>query len=548
MTLTVRAEDDGARLPSQGTNLLELLEDAASGRGSVHFLASDPEPTPIRALWSASGDAARWISTKVGAGSTVASVLSNTRSCAIALLGAWRAGCTVASLPLPGRGMSAETYLEQLRRFCEAACVDVLMVDSAHKALVPAASVPVHAFDEVLSGGPPRALDGGGALVQFTSGSVGTPKGIHLTLDAVGANVAAILSALEPRSGDSSCSWLPLSHDMGLIGLFLAPIAAGAPRFGHHRLALMAPEMFIANPRSWLRNCSDVGATFTVVPNFALELAVRTAGRVGPLDLSRLRACIVGSESVRADTLRRFTETFVPSGFDRRSFCPAYGMAEATVAVTVVRPDQPWRSISPDSSDGNVVANAKPASELVSTGPPIDGVDVRVVSEGGAIGPIEVRSASLLDRYLGAELRLTADGYFPTRDLGMLESGELFVLGRSDEVIIVAGRNVYPADVEAAAVTEPRVRPGCVAAVEAPGGGVAIVAEPRAHGLPMAELTQASGRIRSAVARELGVGPVTVAFVPRGSLPKTPSGKLRRVSIKSALTQGDAVLTREDFA
>jgi acyl-CoA synthetase (AMP-forming)/AMP-acid ligase II len=548
MTLTVRAEDYGARLPSQGTNLLELLEDAASGRGSVHFLASDPEPTPIRALWSASGDAARWISTKVGAGSTVASVLSNTRSCAIALLGAWRAGCTVASLPLPGRGMSAETYLEQLRRFCEAACVDVLMVDSAHKALIPAASVPVHAFDEVLSGGPPRALDGGGALVQFTSGSVGTPKGIHLTLDAVGANVAAILSALEPRSGDSSCSWLPLSHDMGLIGLFLAPIAAGAPRFGHHRLALMAPEMFIANPRSWLRNCSDVRATFTVVPNFALELAVRTAGRVGPLDLSRLRACIVGSESVRADTLRRFTETFVPSGFDRRSFCPAYGMAEATVAVTVVRPDQPWRSISPDGSDGNVVANAKPASELVSTGPPIDGVDVRVVSEGGAIGPIEVRSASLLDRYLGAELRLTADGYFPTRDLGMLESGELFVLGRSDEVIIVAGRNVYPADVEAAAVTEPRVRPGCVAAVEAPGGGVAIVAEPRAHGLPMAELTQASGRIRSAVARELGVGPVTVAFVPRGSLPKTPSGKLRRVSIKSALTQGDAVLTREDFA
>lgn len=546
MTLTACTEDDGARL-SQGTNLLELLEDAASGRGSVHFLASDPEPTPIRALWSASGDAARWISTKVGAGSTVASILSNTRSCAIALLGAWRAGCTVASLPLPGRGMSAETYLEQLRRFCEASCADALMVDPAHKALIPTPPARVHTFEEVFSGGPPRSFDGGGALIQFTSGSVGTPKGIHLTLDAVGTNVAAILSALEPRSGDSSCSWLPLSHDMGLIGLFLTPIAAGAPQFGHHRLALMTPEMFITNPGSWLRNCSDVGATFTVVPNFALELAVRTAGRLRPLDLSRLRACIVGSESVRAATLRRFTETFVPSGFDRRSFCPAYGMAEATVAVTVVRPDQPWRSISPDGSDGRVVANGKPPSELVSTGPPIDGVDVRVETEGGAIGPIEVRSPSLLDHYLAGELRLTADGYFPTRDLGMVESGELFVLGRSDEVIIVAGRNVYPVDVEAA-VTEPTVRRGCVAAIEAPGGGVAIVAEPRAHGLPMAELTKACRLIRSAVARQLGVAPVTVAFVPRGSLPKTPSGKLRRASIKSALTQGDAVLTREDFA
>jgi acyl-CoA synthetase (AMP-forming)/AMP-acid ligase II len=545
MTLTACTEDDGPRL-SQGTNLLELFEDAASGRGSVHFLASDPEPTPIRALWSASGDAARWISTKVGAGSTVACVLSNTRSCAIALLGAWRAGCTVASLPLPGRGMSAETYLEQLRRFCEVSCADVLMVDPAHKALIPTPPVRVHAFDEVLSGGPPRPLDRGGALVQFTSGSVGTPKGIHLTLDAVGTNVAAILSALEPRSGDSSCSWLPLSHDMGLIGLFLTPIAAGAPQFGHHRLALMTPEMFITNPGSWLRNCSDVGATFTVVPNFALELAVRIAGRLRALDLSRLRACIVGSESVRAATLRRFTETFVPYGFDHRSFCPAYGMAEATVAVTVVRPDQPWRSISPDGSDGRVVANGKPASELVTTGPPIDGVDVRVVSERGAIGQIEVRSPSLLDRYLGTELHLTADGYFPTRDLGMLEGGELFVLGRSDEVIIVAGRNVYPADIEAA-VPEPTVRRGCVAAVEAPGGGVAIVAEPRAHGLPSAELTKACRLIRSAVARQLGVAPVTVAFVPRGSLPKTPSGKLRRVSIKRELTQGDAVLTREDF-
>jgi acyl-CoA synthetase (AMP-forming)/AMP-acid ligase II len=519
-------------------SVLELLEDAATGHGSVRFLSSDAEATPIRTLWAQSGDAARWITNTVGAGRTIAALLSNSRSCAAFLIGAWRAGCTVASLPLPGRGMSIEAYVDQLGRFCAAAGADTLMLDAAYAGLIERPPVPVHVYDEVLAGGPLCSFGDEGALVQFTSGSLGAPKGIHLTLDAVGANVEAILSTVEPVAGDSSCSWLPLSHDMGLIGLFLTPLAAGAPRFGHHDLVLMTPEKFVANPNSWLRTCSEFGSTFTVVPNFALELAVRTARRVGALDLSRVRVCIVGSESVRAETLTRFTDTFAPYGFRPRAFCPAYGMAEATVAVTAVRPHQHWRSIASDRPG---------CPPLVSTGPPISGVDVRVDSPEGVVGQIEFRSPSLLDHYIGAELHLTDDGYFRTSDLGVIDDGELFVVGRSDEVIIVAGRNLYPADIEAA-LPAGTVRPGCLAAVEAPGGGLALVAESKSSRLATTDLNRVCQSIRSAVATATGVGATTIALVPRGSLLKTPSGKLRRLAIRNALAQNDGVLFRKDFA
>ena len=537
-----------ARRETSGRSVLDLLEDAASGHGTVRFVASDTEATSISTLWAQSGDAARWITKTVGAGSTIAALLSNTRPCAAFLIGAWRVGCTVASLPLPGRGMSIESYMEQLGRFCAAAGAETLMVDAAHAGLIPNPPVPLHTYDEVLAGGPTCPFDGGGALVQFTSGSLGTPKGIFLSLDAVGANVEAIISTIEPDVGDSSCSWLPLSHDMGLIGLFLTPLAAGAPRFGHHDLVLMTPEKFVANPNSWLRTCSDFGSTFTVVPNFALELAVRTAKRAGSLDLSRIRVCIVGSESVRADTLKRFTDTFAPHGFQPRAFCPAYGMAEATVAVTAVRPQQHWRAMSFDgaSLNGSTIGGPDPHT-LVSTGPPIDGVDVRVPGPEGAVGQIEFRSPSLLDRYIGAELRLTDDGYFRTSDLGLIDGGELFVVGRSDEVIIGAGRNLYPADIEAA-LPEGMVRAGCVAAVEAPGGGLAIVAETRTSRMEPTELDRVCRSIRGAVAVATGVGAATVAFVHRGALLKTPSGKLRRLAIRTALADGESLLWRKDFA
>jgi fatty-acyl-CoA synthase len=532
-------------LNPQAVSLLDLLDDAASGRGTVHFVADEPEPTPVGALWDASADAARWTAAHVGAGGRVAAVLTNTRACVAALFGAWRAGCTVASLPLPARGMSAEVYVEQLLRFCEAAGASALMLDPAHAALLGGASLPVavHTFDEVLAGGPPAVFDGVPTLVQFTSGSVGTPKGIELSLDAVGTHVLAIVTALDPDAGEGTCSWLPLSHDMGLIGQLLAAVVAGASRFGDHRLTLMKPETFIANPRSWLRTCSQTNSTITVAPNFALELAIRTSGRVGPIDLSRMRSIIVGSESVHADTLRRFADAFAPVGFRPLALCPAYGMAEATLAVTMVRPSEPWRSVVQPAGGRALAGTDRP---LVSTGTPLGGVEVRVTAPDGAVGSIEFRSDSMLSRYIGAELLLTDDGYFRTGDVGLMDGDELFVIGRGDEVIVVAGRNLYPADIETT-VTHDAIRPGCIAAVAAHDGSLAIVVEPRVASMSETELRAACGKIRSAVASQTGCAPATIAFVPRGSLPKTPSGKLRRRAISSSLANDEGLLARVDY-
>jgi acyl-CoA synthetase (AMP-forming)/AMP-acid ligase II len=540
--VTIRLAAEPEAVSVRAPSIVDMLDDAATGHGTVQFVGEDPDPTPIGTLWDESERAARWIAAKVGTGGSVAAVLTNSRACVAALFGAWRAGCTVASLPLPSPGMAPHVYAEQITRFYNVAGAQALMLDPAHLPLLADAPPAKHTFDEALSGGARFSSGADGALVQFTSGSVGTPKGIYLTLDAVGAHVEAILAALQPGDGAGSCSWLPLSHDMGLIGQLLSPLAAGAPRFGHHRLTLMKPEAFVSNPRSWLRTCAQTRSTITVAPNFALELAVRTSGRIGSLDLSSLESLIVGSESVHADTLGRFADAFEPLGFRPLAFCPAYGMAEATLAVTIVRPHEPWRS-TVLADDASPETAARP---IVSTGFPVEGCEVRVTAPDGVVGPIQFRSPSMLSRYIGADLRLTPDGFFATGDVGVMDRGELFVVGRGDEVIVVAGRNLYPADIETA-VKHEAIRPGCVAAVAAPGGGLAIVVEPKASKASSADLELACRRIRALVAGQTGCAPSTVAFIPRGSLPKTPSGKVRRLAIRNTLATGDGLLARVDF-
>jgi acyl-CoA synthetase (AMP-forming)/AMP-acid ligase II len=541
MTVDV-ADAAGPDSRAASISILDLLDDSATGHGTVHFPGEEPEPTPFSELWRASERAAQWIGANIGTGATVAAVLTNTRACVTTLIGAWRAGCTVASLPLPARGISPERYADQLTRFCSAAGAQSLFVDAASRAMLDGASLTVHTFDEAMAGGPRSSSAESGALVQFTSGSLGTPKGIYLTLDAVGANCLAVIDALAPGPGDSFCSWLPLSHDMGLIGQLLSSLSAGAPRFGHHSLTLMKPETFMASPRSWLRTCSETGATHSVVPNFALDLSVRASRRLGALDLSRLRSMVIGSESVRAETLVRFTEAFEPAGFRPIAFCPGYGLAEATVAVTLVRTHEPWRSVAPPAGQTSAGSPGRP---LVSTGAPIERVEVRVVAPDGAVGPIEFRSPAQLSHYIGAELSLTDDGYFVTGDIGLMDGGELFVMGRGDEAIVVAGHNVFPDDIESA-VHHESIRRSCIAAVAAPDGGLAVVVEPNAI-MSVAELEAACRGIRTATAGQTGWSPATVAFVPRGSLPKTPSGKLRRLAIAQSLAAGEGLLARVDF-
>ncbi len=504
-------------------------------------------------LWRTSAAAKRSISSRWGVEARVAGVLSSSSACVATLLGTWRAGGTFSSLPHPSRGMSPDAYVKQLALICDLVGAQVLLVEAAYRQFLPELPIETVTFEEVANGTPGRKMGDreGGALVQFTSGSTAQPKGVRLTLDAIAANVISILAWLQIERGDATCSWLPLSHDMGLIGMCLASVAAASPRMGLGDLVLIDPEHFLKRPAVWLRCCTDLGISITGAPNFGLEMALRSRGSDRPLNLAKLRILITGAERVRADTLRRFDAAFAPAGLRPTAICPAYGLAEATLAVTMVPPQRRWESRVLDRdalSHGTWrQADSPEGIELVSNGPTIPGVAIRCgPSTDTSIGTIEVAGPSLLQDYVGADLVLSEDGWFTTADLGYVADGELFVVARTDDVLTIAGRNYYASDLEFA-VTNEVVRTGAVAAVATSDGRYALVAEPR-DDASADQLNLACRAIRLDQLRRTGAAPTSVVFVPPRSLPKTPSGKLQRFKIPAALESGMLpVQARLDF-
>src|SRR5437016_1987050 len=265
--------------------------------------------------------------------------------CLVSLLGAWRAGITTLSLPYPGRSAPLDEYRRQLLDIGRTAGVELLVLPERLASLDLEGAVRITSFRECAA--HPRRADVAdpGEFVQFSSGSTGRPKGVRLSSSAIAADVTAILDHLAPHSeGVVACSWLPLSHDMGLIGMCLAGLASTGPPWRGRRLALMPPERMVARPHRWLQACSEIGATVTSAPNFALDLVVAHPGAVpASVDLRPLKVLIVGSEPIMPGALRRFGQAMAPLGFDEAALCPAYGMAEAAVAVTMVPPHEHWR-------------------------------------------------------------------------------------------------------------------------------------------------------------------------------------------------------------
>ena len=523
-----------------GEDILDFLEDACSGSGVIRFVPDHPEPLSVAELWRRSGRAAQWLSARFPEGAAVAMVLATTPAAIAAIVGAWRAGLTVASLPNPGRGMSADEYQRQVEQACLQVGAPLLAVDDALVPLLPPLSVSVIGFAECQSGKGGRA-GGRGELVQFTSGSTSAPKGVRIRLDAIAANVESILETLAPQAGDCACSWLPLSHDMGLIGMLLSSWSAMRPAFlGQGELCLIRPEYFLRNPGSWLVACSETGATTTAAPDFAYALAARTIGTTNRLDLDRLRTCICGGEAVRWSTLKRFAEASAVAGFHPRAFCPAYGLAEATLAVTMVRPEQ---DVTIRYADAAALADGEwrdvPAGQgqaVVSAGSPLPGMGCRITEGSSGLGAIEVTGRSLFSGYVGAGSPFGSDGWLRTTDLGILIDGELYPAGRYDDRIIVAGRNIDATHVEESISGKHGIRHGRVVAVEDSDGGFVVVAE--AANVGVADLHEIAHSARDELARATGLTPSAVILVPRGSLPKTPSGKLQRYRVRSLLHAG----------
>jgi acyl carrier protein len=391
------------------------------------------------------------------------------------------------------------------------------------------------------------------ALIQYTSGSTGAPKGVLLTHANLLANITGIGAAIELRPDDVGVSWLPLYHDMGLIGTWLTALYFGVP------VAILSPLAFLTRPARWLWTLHARGGTVSPAPNFAFELCVRRieAHEVEGLDLSRWRLAFNGSEPVSPETIDRFTRRFRAYGFRPEAMCPVYGLAESSVALTVPTMGRGPRVDRIVRERFQSRREALPASEddpnplrFVACGRPLARHEVRVVDAGGRPlperleGGIEFRGPSVTAGYFrrpDATQAVMHDGWMDSGDLGYFADGELFVTGRRKDMIIKAGRNLYPQEVEEIVGNEPDVRKGCVAAfgVPDPEAGterLVVVAETRLESVPRREALRAA--VVDRVVATLGVPPDVVVIAPPRTVLKTSSGKIRRGATRDAYLAG----------
>jgi acyl-CoA synthetase (AMP-forming)/AMP-acid ligase II len=402
---------------------------------------------------------------------------------------------------------------------------------------------------------PPDAL----AFLQYTSGSTAAPKGVRVTHRNLMHNQRAMQTALGPDGPGVGVSWLPLYHDMGLVGGVLQPVFHGTP------CVLMSPLGLLQKPVRWLRALSRYRARSTGAPNFAYELCAErvTAEQKADLDLSGWAVAAVGGEPINPGTLQRFAAAFGPCGFRPEAFVPCYGLAEATLGMTAsLRKAPRVRTVSAAALGRGEVADAPVGAEarsFVGCGKgwleqrvEIVHPEEHVRQEPGRVGEVWVAGPSVADGYWGkpdetertfrAFLRDTGEGPFlRTGDLGFVEAGELYITGRIKELIVIHGRNHYPADIERTVQgADPALRPGCGAAFETckDGRPVLVVVqevERRARGLDVARLL---GDVRQAVAERHDLHVHDLQLLEPGSLPKTTSGKVQRQACRLGYEQG----------
>jgi len=397
------------------------------------------------------------------------------------------------------------------------------------------------------------------AFLQYTSGSTGDPKGVTLTHSNLLANIRAIGEAVAVRPDDVAVSWLPLYHDMGLIGAWLWPLYNGIP------VAVMSPLSFLTRPERWLWAFHHHRGTITAAPNFAFELCVRKIADkdIEGLDFSSCRAMLNGAEPVSPETMERFAARFAAYGLRREALLPVYGLAEASLAVTVPPLD---RGVLTDRIERDRFQNqgrAVPVGEgeatgagtlaFVSAGRAVPRHEVRIVDADGhdlperAEGHLWFRGPSATQGYYrnseATQEILRGEGWVDSGDRAYLADGELYITGRVKDIIIKGGRNLYPHEVEEVTGTVPGVRKGCVVAFGARDGQsgterMVIVAESRDKTPGTAARNSIAREITARVDESLGLPPDAVEIVPPGSIPKTSSGKLRRNETKQLFLQG----------
>ncbi len=538
--------------------LLDALAAAAQGQARITVRGAGGAVVAASDWAALAGEAAdaarRLLSIGLPAGARVGLVAETDLGFVRLFLGCQLAGLIPVPLPLAGAFGDRDAHADKLARLLAACDARVAVAPPALLPLLPKALhlAATPADIDALPQAPCPLPDIGEdhvAFLQFSSGSTRFPKGVVVRHRNLMANTRAITVALQAGRGDVCVSWLPLYHDMGLVGSLLTALVAGTD------LHLLPTREFIRNPLLWPRLMAETGGTITYSPAFGYELAARRGGDAArTLDLGRWRVAGLGGDMIRPDVLARFAEVFAPAGFRPSAFLGSYGLAEATLAVSMGRPGTGLAVSDLDLDALERQGRARPAGDgrrraFARCGQPIPGMQVEVRDAAGQtlpegqVGRIHVRGPSVMAGYYREPAEtarvLSPDGWLDTGDLGALEGGELLITGRAKDLIIVNGRNVWPHDLEWAAERVEPLRAGDVAAVGAEGedGAEQAVLLVQCRTADPAARARLADQVAAATVAAAGVV-CKVVLVPPHSLPRTSSGKLARAHARRLLAEG----------
>lgn len=555
---------------------IERLEQAADLGTGVRFVGKsvssgdvDADGRPALVSWREIHDDARAVAAALQAkglvpGDHVAVLGPTSRELMTIVRGCWLAGVASMVLPLPMRMGSLDAFIDSTRGRIRHGDAKLVLIDEQLAEFYAAVEgdPPIQPMKSMLPGAPnvpsgdrleypdhdPERL----VILQYTSGSTSEPKGVMIPDRVLSANVDAACAAGEIGAGETLMSWLPLYHDMGLVGCLAIPMTKGID------LIQAAPQDFLAHPGNWMQWLSDYACTATAGPNFSWVLATRALKRMDGLDLSPLTLALSGAEPVDPNAVEAFVAEASRFGFDAGGVFPAFGMAEVAIAGTFpprhrgLRADTVDRIVLETERIAKPIEVADPdefavtARRLPLLGAAVPGLEMKVVDTESHeelperhVGELLLRGTSVTPGYYkrpDATAALFRDGWLCTGDLAYVLDGELVMCGRIKDVIIVGGRNVFPEDIERAIGPLDGVRAGNVIAFGMDGykgkESVVVVAEAR--------LTDTSGdhddvreRIHHRTLEVSGLPPRDVMLVQPGTLPKTSSGKLQRSKCKT---------------
>ena len=561
--------EDVTGTPADATTILEAFRwhlDRHPDREHITLLddGAATETVTYRRLWTAANETARGLESQgITRGDAVVIMLPTCREFFEVCLGAMLIGAVPVPMYPPLRWSQVEEHVRgraAIMANCSAQMLvtapEAMILGHILRAELPMLRAIVTPRSLRRSGGmveTPAFLGSETALLQYTSGSTDDPKGVVLSHSILLANIRAMGRVSGVHSRDRFLSWLPLYHDMGLIGAWMGTMYHAVP------LVLMAPTSFLARPARWLWAIHRHRATISAGPNFAYDFVaskVRDAELVG-LDLSCWRLAFKGSEPVRAETLERFGKRFARYGFDRKALTPVYGLAECAVGLAFPvlgrgpRVDRIDRQAL--ARDGLAIPSAGDPHEMleiVACGRAIPSHELRVVGANGVPVPertegrIEFRGPSATPGYYGnpeASAKLRRGDWLDTGDLGYIADGEIYITSRTKDLIKRVGRSIHPHDVEAAIGEIPGIRKGCVAVfgtLDRNSGAERVIVVAESSIVAPAQRTALRSRITETAALVMNGAPNEVWLVQPRTVPKTSSGKIRRAACRELYEKG----------